>query len=84
MSHDRWRDELHQARQDTGRLVALLSRGAPTDGLQIAGTALLGAERHPGSSDLIADLAGSLQARGWLGDVELGAASSKIGEAAEL
>lgn len=74
VSHDRWRDELHQERNDTGRLVALLSRGVPTDGLQLAGTALLAAVPHDDISDLIADLAVSLHARGWLGDVELATA----------
>ena len=74
MSHDRWRDEMHQSLNDTGRLVALLGRGVPTDGLQLAGTALLGAGPHAGISDVIADLAASLQVRGWLGDVELATA----------
>ena len=71
MSHDRWRDELHQARTDPGRLVALLSRGAPTDGLQLAGTAILAAGPTADFDDVIADLASKLHDRGWLGDVEL-------------
>ena len=71
MSHDRWRDELHQARTDPGRLVALLSRGAPTDGLQLAGTAILAAGPTADFDDVIADLASKLHDRGWQGDVEL-------------
>ena len=57
MSHDRWRDELHQARTDTGRLVALLGRGAPSDGLQLAGTAILAEGPTAAFNDVIAGLA---------------------------
>ncbi len=71
MSHDRWRDELHEARTDTGRLVALLSRGIPTDGLQLAGSAVLAAGPSADFSDVIADLASRLHDRRWMGDVEL-------------
>lgn len=74
VSHDRWRDELHEARTDTGRLVALLSRGVPTNGLQLAGSALLAAGPSADFSDVIADLASSLRDRGCLGDVELATA----------
>ena len=74
MSHDRWRVELHQARTDTSRLVALLGRGAPTDGLQLAGTAILAEGPTAAFNDVIADLASRLRDRGWLGDVELATA----------
>ncbi len=74
MSHDRWRDELHQARTDSSRLVVLLSRGAPTDGLQLASTAILAAGPSADFDGVIADLASRLHDRGWLGDVELATA----------
>jgi hypothetical protein len=74
VSHDRWRDELHEARSDRGRLVALLSHGVPTDGLQLAGSALLVSGPSAEFSDVIADLASSLRDRGCLGDVELATA----------
>lgn len=74
MSHDRWRDELHQTQTDAARLVALLQRGVPADGLQLAGSALLRAGSHARLSDVIADVAVSLHARGWLGDGELATA----------
>ena len=74
MSHDRWRDELHEARSDRGRLVALLSHGVPTDGLQLAGSALLAAGPSAEFGDVIAELVESLRDRGCLGDVELATA----------
>ncbi len=74
MSHDRWRDELHEARTHTHRLVALLRRGIPTDGLQLAGSALLAAWPSADFSDVIEDLASSLRDRGCLGDAELATA----------
>lgn len=74
VSHDRWRDELHQAGNDTGRLVAVLRRGVPADGLQLAGAAILAAQPTADLNDVIADLASSLRGRGWLGDVELATA----------
>lgn len=74
MSHDRWRDELHHARHDTGRLVALLGRGTPTNGLQHAGSALLAAGPSADLNEVCADLASRLRDRGWLGDVELATA----------
>lgn len=74
MSHDRWRDVLYQARTDPDRLIALLSRGAPTDGLQLAGTAILAAGPTADFNEVISDLASRLHARGWQGDVELATA----------
>lgn len=74
MSHEQWRDELHAARTDRGRLVALLNHGVPTDGLQLAGSALLAAGPSAEFSDVIANLASSLRDRGRLGDVELATA----------
>jgi hypothetical protein len=65
---------LHQARNDAERLVALLSRGAPTDGLQLAGTAILTAGVTADFDEVISDLASKLHDRGWLGDVELATA----------
>lgn len=74
MSHDRWRDELHQARADRARLVAMLSRGAPLDGLQLAGSAILAAGTSADLDEVVAELASRLHDRGWLGDAELATA----------
>lgn len=74
MGHDRWRDELHLARQDAGQLAHLLRRGVPTDGLQLAGSAVLAVTPSEALADVVDELVGSLRARDWLGDVELAAA----------
>jgi len=74
MGHDRWRNELHQGRQDTGRLADLLRRGVPTDDLQLAGSAVPAATPSTELGEVPSELAESLRTRGWLGDVELATA----------
>ena len=74
MSHDRWRDQLHDAGEDAARLAELFESGIPSDGLQLAGSAVL---LTPPSTDLIAvtgHLAAALRQRGWIGDTELAGA----------
>jgi hypothetical protein len=41
VSHDRWRDQLHDAGADAERLAALFESGIPSDGLQLADSAVL-------------------------------------------
>ncbi len=71
MSHDRWRDQLHETRANTSSLSAFLEHGVPENGLQIAGSATLAT---PPSTDLTQGttaIAAALRERGWVGDAEL-------------
>jgi hypothetical protein len=76
VSHDRWRDQLRDASADAPRLAALLSFGVPSDGLQLAGSAVLAAAPSTDLAAVIDDLAAALRQRGWLGDTELAVALS--------
>ena len=74
MSHDRWRDQLHDAGADAARLAALFESGLPSDGLQLAGSAVLGTTPSKDLTAVIGDLATALRHRGWIGDTELAVA----------
>ena len=71
MSHDRWRDGLRDAGADGSRLAALFSSGVPSDGLQLAGAAVLAAAPSTDLAAVIDDLGAALRQRGWIGDTEL-------------
>ncbi len=71
MSHDRWRDQLHGAGADATRLAALLEHGVPSDGMQLAGSAVLATTPSTDLTDVISDLAAALRQRGRIGDEEL-------------
>jgi hypothetical protein len=65
VSHDRWRDQLRTARHDIDPVVALLRRGVPSDGLQLAGSAVLAATPSADLTGQLGELAASLRERGW-------------------
>ena len=71
VSHDRWRDQLHDARADAARLAALLRFGVPSDALQLAGSAVLATAPSTDLTAVIGDLLAALRQRGWIGDTEL-------------
>ena len=74
MSHDRWRDQLHDAGADAARLAALFESGIPSNGLQLAGSAVLATTASTNLTVAIGDLAAALRQRGWIGDTELAVA----------
>ena len=80
MSHDRWRDQLRDADADASRLAALLSFGVPSEGLQLAGSAVLAAAPSTDLAAVIDELAAALRQRGWIGDTELAVALSDHSE----
>lgn len=71
MSHDVWRDELWTARGDPQRLLAVLASGTPSDGLQLAGSAVMSCPASTELSGLGRTLAVRLRERDWPGDAEL-------------
>jgi hypothetical protein len=71
MSHDRWRDQLHDAGANAERLAALFKSGTPSDGLQLAGSAVLATTPSTELAAVIDNLAGALRERNWIGDTEL-------------
>lgn len=71
MSHDRWRDQLREARVNTSNLAAFLEHGMPDDGLQIAGSAILATTPSVNLAEVRASVAAALRERGWVGDSEL-------------
>lgn len=71
MSRDPWLTKLRVAGNDATAVVTLLADGAPDDGLQLAGQAILRCQRSPGLIALTATLTASLSRRGWPGDAEL-------------
>ena len=71
MSRDAWLKQLRAAGNDASAVVTLLADGAPDDGLQLAGQAILRCPRSPGLIAPAATLAASLSRRGWPGDAEL-------------
>jgi Uncharacterised protein family (UPF0158) len=74
VSHDRWRDQLHDAGADAARLVALLEQGIPADGLQVAGSAILATTPSSELAAVVGHLVAGLGERGWIGDAELAGA----------
>jgi hypothetical protein len=72
VSHDRWRDQLHDA--GAARLAALFESGIPSDGLQLAGSAVLATTPSKDLTAVIGDLVAALRQRGWIGDIELAVA----------
>ena len=74
MSHDRWRDQLHDAGADAVRLAALFRSGIPSDGLQLAGSTVLATEPSSDLRAVVGDLVAALGQRGWIGDTELAVA----------
>ena len=74
VSHDRWRDQLHDAGADAVRLAALFRSGIPSDGLQLAGSAVLATEPSSDLTAVVGDLVAALGQRGWIGDTELAVA----------
>ena len=74
MSHDRWRDQLHDAGADPARLAALFEPGIPSDGLQLAGSAVLPTTPSTDLTTVIGHLVAALRQRGWIGDTELAGA----------
>ena len=74
MSHDQWRDQLHDAGADAVRLAALFRSGIPSDGLQLAGSAVLATAPSSDLTAVVGDLVAALGQRGWIGDTELAVA----------
>lgn len=74
MSHDRWRDQLHDARGDAARLAALFRFGVPSDGPQLAGSAVLATAPSTDLTAVIGDPLAALRERGWIGDTVLAVA----------
>ena len=74
VSHDRWRDQLHDAGADAVRLAALFRSGIPSDGLQLAGSAVLATAPSSDLTAVVGDLVAALGQRGWIGDTELAVA----------
>lgn len=71
MSHDRWRDQLHEARANASSLAAFFEHGVPENGLQIAGSAILATTPSTDLTEVTASVMAALVARGWVGDTEL-------------
>ena len=71
MTHDRWRDQVRDARVNASSLVAILEHGVPENGLQIAGSAILATTPLSHLTEVTASIAAALRERGWVGDSEL-------------
>jgi hypothetical protein len=71
MSRDAWLTQLRVAANDPQAVVRLLVDGAPPDGLQMAGQAILRCSPSPDLVAIAVILAGSLAQRAWIGDAEL-------------
>jgi Uncharacterised protein family (UPF0158) len=71
MSRDAWLTQLRVAADDALAVVRLLADGAPPDGLQVAGQAVLRCSPSPDLVAIAVILAGSLSERAWIGDTEL-------------
>ena len=74
MSHDRWRDQLHDAGVDAARLASLFEHGVPADGLQLAGSGILATTPSTDLTEVTRDLVAALGERGWNGDTDLAVA----------
>ncbi len=71
MSRDDWLRQLRRAGNDAAAVERILSEGAPDDGLQHAGQAVLHCSPSSELTAAVAALIGSLSHRGWPGDSEL-------------
>jgi len=71
MGHDQWRDKLRVSRRDPVQLADLLAAELPLDGLQHAGSAIVGLAPDPMLEPAAGSLIAALSVRGWAGDAEL-------------
>ena len=71
MSRDAWLTQLRLAGNDASAVGRLLADGAPDDGLQHAGQAVLRCVASTGLNTIPTALVESLSQRGWSGDPEL-------------
>jgi hypothetical protein len=71
LSRDAWLTQLRVAADDASAVARLLGDGAPDDGLQMAGQAVLRCSPSPDLVAVAATLARPLSKRAWIGDAEL-------------